>query len=106
MVLKELINTNLINSKYQKLEFRNLDNSMTCPPIALIGKFEEDNPQLVDTSMWGIALLNLNVSHIFTDDDILVISLKDSRGNLRKVDKVKREYLRKIREGSLYKRGY
>lgn len=106
MTLRELINTNLISSKNQKVQFRNIHNSISCEPIALIGKFEEDNPQLVDTSMWGIELLHLNVSHIFTDDNTIVISLKDSRGHLRKVDKVEREYLKKVRQGYLYKRGY
>lgn len=106
MKLKELINANLINSKNQKVEFRNLYNPISCEPIALIGKFEEDNPQLVDTSMWGIDLLHLNVSHIFTDDDVIVISLKDSREHLRKVDRAEKEYLKKARQGSLYNRGY
>ena len=106
MRLKDLINASIINSKNQKVEFRNIHNSISCEPIALIGKFEEDNPQLVDTSMWGIELLYLNVSHIFTDDDKIVISLKDCRGHLRNVDKVEREYLKKVRKGLLYKRGY
>ena len=106
MRLIDLIKLSIINSKNQKVEFRNIDNSISCEPIALIGKFVEDNPQLEDTSMWGIALLNLNVSHIFTDDDTIVISLKDCRGHLRKVDKIEREYLKKVRDGSLYKRGY
>ena len=106
MKLRELINTNLINSKNQKVQFRNIHNSISCEPITLIGKFEVDNPQLVDTSMWGVELLTLELSHIFTDDDMVVISLKDIRGHLRKVDKVEREYLKKVRKGYLYKRGY
>ena len=92
--------------KNQKVEFRNYHNCMSCKPIELIGKLEETNPQLMDATMWGVPPLLLEISHIFTDDDIIVICLKDSRGYLRNVAKAESEYNRKARQGSLYKRGY
>ena len=102
MKVLQLINENIINSTTQKVEFRNLYNPITCDTIKLEGKFKEDNPQLMDTTMWGIPLLFQEISHIFTDEDKIVISIKDSRGILRNHIKKEKEYKSKIRRGTLY----
>ena len=102
MKVLQLINENIINSTTQKIEFRNLYNPITCDTIKLEGKFKEDNPQLTDTKMWGIPLLLQEISHIFTDEDKIVISIKDSRGILRNHIKNEKEYKAKIRRGTLY----
>lgn len=99
MTLAYLIDLNLIN-KYEKVEIRNLPNCMTCDAIKIDSDFKSDNPLIVNNS-WGVDILNWQVSHIYTQEDIICITLVDPRGELRDIRKKEKEYLLKSKRGTL-----
>lgn len=99
MTLAYLIDLNLIN-RYEKVEIRNLQNCMSCNAIEVIGGLNASNPKIIKND-WGVDILNWQVSHIYTIEDIICIALVDPRGELRNVRKKENEYLIKSKRGTL-----
>ncbi len=95
MTLAYLIDLKMIG-KNQKVEIRNITNSISCEGFIVNGGLSNDNPIFTDNK-WGVPILMWQVSHIYTQDDIICVSLIDPRGELRNIKQKETEFIKRIK---------